>query len=178
MGPLKVTLCAGAALAAVLGPPAYAVDGGGVSVTPSSPAPGTDVTLSVAGCTGSTAVAGSAAFAGDVRLAPSGPDGTLVGSGRVRSTTQPGAYAVRVRCGTADRTGTVTVGEKAPRPGAPASPVAPVAAGGGGAARLAATDARAETPGTAQTVIGLVLAGVAAVAVALRSARRRGRGTD
>ncbi|MEV6398890.1 hypothetical protein AB0M39_29590 [Streptomyces sp. NPDC051907] len=55
-----------------------------------------------------------------------------------------------------------------------ASPVAPVRAGGGGAAPLAAQPAAEDAgPGTPHTVIGLVLAGVAAVAVALRSARRR-----
>ncbi|MER7819075.1 hypothetical protein [Streptomyces sp. NPDC096153] len=57
------------------------------------------------------------------------------------------------------------------------SPVAPVRAGGGGAAdRLAAQDAKSadtQGPGTPHTVIGLLLAGAAAVAVAFRSARRR-----
>ncbi|MER5578820.1 hypothetical protein [Streptomyces massasporeus] len=63
------------------------------------------------------------------------------------------------------------------RPGAPASPVAPVQAGGGGAAGLVAAEERGAGPGTAQGVTGLVLAGVAAVVVALRGLRR-GRGTD
>lgn len=58
----------------------------------------------------------------------------------------------------------------------PASPVAPVHAGGGGTAHFASVDVRSAGPGTKQTVIGLVLASVAAVAVAVRSARR-GRGT-
>ncbi|MEU1197306.1 hypothetical protein ABZ446_13885 [Streptomyces sp. NPDC005813] len=49
----------------------------------------------------------------------------------------------------------------------PASPVAPVHAGGGGTVLLATPDARAAGPGTRQAVIGLVLAGVAAVAVAI-----------
>ncbi|MFD8195742.1 hypothetical protein [Streptomyces wuyuanensis] len=61
------------------------------------------------------------------------------------------------------------------------SPVAPVRAGGGGAAdRLASQGAKtADTqgPGTPHTVIGLLLAGAAAVAVAFRSARRRRAGT-
>jgi hypothetical protein len=83
----------------------------------------------------------------------------------------------------------------APRPASPASPVAPVRAGGGGAAaRLAADgpvdargsadpagsldDARHAGPGARHAVVGLVLAGVAAVAVVARGARRgRGRGT-
>ncbi|MBB4714971.1 hypothetical protein BJ965_004853 [Streptomyces luteogriseus] len=63
------------------------------------------------------------------------------------------------------------------RPGAWASPVAPVRAGGGGAAELVAAEERGAGPGTAQGVTGLVLAGVAAVVVALRGLRR-GRGTD
>ncbi|MEU2495581.1 hypothetical protein [Streptomyces sp. NPDC007883] len=61
------------------------------------------------------------------------------------------------------------------------SPVAPVRAGGGGAAdRLAAQDAKSadtQGPGTPHTVIGLLLAGAAAVAVAFRSARRRRLGS-
>lgn len=186
MGPLKVTLCAGAALAAaVCTPTAHAADGGGMSVSPSAPAPGGDVALRVARCTERTAVAVSAAFVSDVRLSPSGSDGVLVGAGRVRSTVEAGAYAVRVTCGDDAREGTVTVGEQRrtpARPTAPASPVAPVDAGGGGTARLAGADtgeqARPEPPGTAHTVTGLVLAGIAAVAVALRSVRSRSRGTD
>ncbi|MFC9507372.1 hypothetical protein [Streptomyces sp. NPDC057002] len=63
------------------------------------------------------------------------------------------------------------------RPGAHASPVAPVEAGGGGAAHLVAAEDGGAGPGAAQGVIGLVLAGVAAVAVALDSVRRK-RGTD
>ncbi|MFD4588540.1 hypothetical protein [Streptomyces sp. NPDC058434] len=62
------------------------------------------------------------------------------------------------------------------------SPVAPVRAGGGGAAdRLAAQDAKSadtQGPGTPHTVIGLLLAGAAAVAVAFRSARRRRVGSS
>ncbi|MET4924339.1 hypothetical protein P3L51_18610 [Streptomyces sp. PSRA5] len=59
-----------------------------------------------------------------------------------------------------------------PSHSAPASPVAPVRAGGGG---RTTTDMAAEQagPSTPHTVIGLVLAGVAAVAVAVRSARRK-----
>ncbi|MEV0778559.1 hypothetical protein [Streptomyces sp. NPDC050428] len=53
-----------------------------------------------------------------------------------------------------------------------ASPVAPVRAGGGGrtTSAVAADEAGPSTP---HTVIGLVLAGVAAVAVAIRSVRRK-----
>ena len=61
MGSMKVTLCAGAALAAALCAPAALAadggsDGGGVSVSPAAPAPGTDVTLRVPHCTEKTAV--------------------------------------------------------------------------------------------------------------------------
>ncbi|MDT0613362.1 hypothetical protein [Streptomyces lancefieldiae] len=182
MSSLKVTFCAGAALAVALAPAApagYAADGGeggGVTVTPSSPAPGGDVTLRMADCAERTAVAVSEAFDSDVRLSPAAEDGGLVGSSRIRSTTQAGAYAVRVTCGDAVRDGTVTVAEQR-RPAAPASPVAPVDAGGGGSSPLAAQDARDEArpapPGTAHTVTGLVLAAIAAVAVALRGVRSR-----
>ena len=184
MGSLKVTLCAGAALAAVcapVAPTAYAADGGGVSVTPSSPAPGTDVTLRVPDCTERTAVAVSAAFESDVRLSAPAEDGVLVGYSTVRSTVAAGAYAVQVTCGEDARKGTITV-ERRHRPTAPASPVAPVDAGGGGTAELAASDtgdgARVDPPGTAHTVTGLVLAGIAAVAVGLRGVRSRSRRTD
>ncbi|MGC9499706.1 hypothetical protein [Streptomyces sp. WG7] len=195
MGSLKATLRAGAALTAVLAPvaplapTAYATGGGGVSVSPSTPAPGSDVTVRVAGCAEQTAVAASAAFVSDAPLTPSAQDGVLVGSSSIRSTTAAGTYTVRVACG-ADahdahdardvREGTVTVVEQR-RPAAHASPVAPVDAGGGGTARLAADardEARPDPPGTAHTVTGLVLAGIAAVAVALRGVRSRSRGTD
>ncbi|MGW8631424.1 hypothetical protein [Streptomyces sp. NPDC055793] len=183
MGSLKVTLCAGAALAAALAPvapAAYATDGGGVSVSPSSPAPGGDVELRVPDCTERTAVAVSAAFVSEARLTVAAGDGVLVGTGTVRSGMEAGVYAVRVTCGGDAREGTVNIERR--RPAAPASPVAPVHAGGGGSARLAAADggeeARPEPPGTAHTVTGLVLAGIAAVAVALRGVRSRSRGTD
>ncbi len=181
MGSLKVTLRAGVAAAAVLAPiapitslapaayAAHAADGTGVSVSPSSPAPGGDVRLRVADCTEKTAVAVSAAFVSDVKLSLSGSDGVLVGAGTVRSTTEVGAYAVRVTCGDRAREGTVTVAGRE-RPTAPASPVA---------LWMCIRDrARPEPPGTAHTVTGLVLAGIAAVAVALRGVRSRSRGTD
>ncbi|MER6994799.1 hypothetical protein [Streptomyces sp. NPDC000410] len=64
-------------------------------------------------------------------------------------------------------------------PGATQTPYAPVSAGGGGtSAALAVKGADEQGPGTTHTVIGLVLAGVAAVAVALRSSRRRRVGPD
>lgn len=191
MRSLKVTLCAGAAVTvAALAPTAYAVDGPGLSVTPSPPAPGTDIALRVSGCTGTTATAASAAFVTDAHL--SGGEGTLVGETRVRSSVRGGSYDVRVSCAGTDLKGTLTVVTRpvghGPHPSTPSphtSPVAPVHAGGGGTAHLSSSvadssvdvdDARAAGPGAAQAVTGLVLAGVAAVAIALRSVRR-GRGT-
>lgn len=56
---------------------------------------------------------------------------------------------------------------------ASASPVAPVRAGGGGRTSTTGMAADRAGPSTPHTVIGLVLAGVAAVAVAVRSARRK-----
>ena len=181
MGSLKVTLCAGAAVVlAALTPTAYAADGGGVSVTPASPAPGADVSLRISGCAGTTGTAASAAFVADAKLA--GASGTLAGETRVRSTLEPGSYDVKITCGSLTVKGAIKVVENAsqsptaqPSEQPPASPVAPVHAGGGGTAHMAAVDVRAAGPGTAQTVVGLLLAGVAAAAVALRSARRSRR---
>ncbi|MEV0980676.1 hypothetical protein [Streptomyces sp. NPDC049915] len=194
MGSLKVTVCAGAAVLAALTPTAYAADGGAVSVSPSSPAPGADVSLTVHGCAGGTGTgtAVSAAFVADAHLAGAG--GTLAGETKIRSSVTPGAYDVKVTC--ADRTvkGKVTVvargGHTAPPSheppaSAPASPIAPVHAGGGGTARLTAestarltaADAHADGPGIAHAVMGLVLAGVAAAAVGVRGVARRSRRT-
>ncbi|MGW1954182.1 hypothetical protein ACWCPI_15725 [Streptomyces sp. NPDC001920] len=173
MGSLRVTFCAIAALGAVaVSPAAHATDGG-VSVSPSSPRAGSDVALLVSGCPQHSATAASPAFVADARLT-AGTDGTaLAGESRIRSTLREGTYDVKVACGDASRTGALTVTRPGTKP-APASPVAPVPAGGG-AAHLAVVDARAAGPGTAHTVTGLVLAGVAATAVALRSARRSRR---
>ncbi|MFC9679325.1 hypothetical protein [Streptomyces sp. NPDC056948] len=249
MGSLRVALCTSVLVAAALTPAAFAADPGGVSVTPATPAPGSDVALRVTGCAARTAVAASAAFVADAPLTVT--DGALIGESRVPSTLRAGTYTVKITCGGAERTGTFRVresresregresaGPPAPRvatgaagqppapgtgglrplpeggrpspesepdsesdsetkpepeldpaledegrssasrrPGAHASPVAPVEAGGGGAAHLVAAEDRGAGPGTAQAVTGLVLAGVAAVVVALGSVRRK-RGTD
>ncbi|MDQ1019266.1 hypothetical protein [Streptomyces afghaniensis] len=267
MGSLRVTVCTSVLVVAALTPAAYAADAGGVSVTPATPAPGSDVTLRVTDCAERTAVARSAAFVADVRLTVT--EGELVGESRVRSTLDAGTYGVKVTCRDAERTGTFTVrgregeGRRRPasgtggpssvsgtdgpssvsgtdgrppapgtigqppapgtggrppapgtvgrppvpegggqssapgedghgqrstpggddqqpgarRPGPHASPVAPVQAGGGGAADLVAAEDRGAGPGTAQGVTGLVLAGIAAVVVALGGVRRS-RGTD
>ncbi|WP_210591059.1 hypothetical protein [Streptomyces sp. GESEQ-35] len=196
MGPLKATLCAGAAIFAALTPAAHAADGGGISVTPTSPAPGSDISLTATGCGGATGTAVSAAFVADARL--TGAGGTLVGETRVSSSITAGTYDVQVTCvGVQGKAALTVVAKTEPQTqthppasleptSAASSPVAPVQAGGGGTARLAAkAKAEAETdsdtdeagPGTGHAVTGLVLAGVAAVAVALRSVRRS-RGTD
>lgn len=182
MRSLRITLCAGAAVvAAVFAPAAYADDaaGAGVRVTPASPAPGGDIQLLATGCAGRTGTAKSAAFVADAQL--TGKDGALVGDTRVPTSIKPGTYDIKVSCdGYDDKVkGAVTVaagGGPSPGPSAPASPVAPVHAGGGGTAHLAMVDTRETGPGTRQAVIGLVLASVAAVAVAVRSARRSRHG--
>ncbi|TXS40591.1 hypothetical protein EAO75_37250 [Streptomyces sp. uw30] len=182
MGTLRVTLCTIAALGAVAVTPAAHAADGGVSLSPSSPRPGGDITLRVDGCPQRTATAVSEAFVADAHLTLAA-DGILVGESRVRSTAKAGTYDVSVACGEESRTGAVTLAAKGaeqsvrhgPQPSAPASPTAPVRAGGGGTSRLAMVDAREAGPGTAHTVTGLILAGVAATAVALRSARRSRR---
>ncbi|WP_415924336.1 hypothetical protein [Streptomyces sp. AK08-02] len=213
---MRLTLCAGAAVAAALIPlpVAYAADGG-ISVTPASPVPGSDVQLVVRGCAGRTGTVKSEAFVADALLARQGQEGALVGGSRVRSSLTPGTYGVTVGCdgrqgkvksaitvavrgvavrgvavgGASESEGaSAGVGEwQPPSPESPsspepsrttaASPFAPVPAGGGGAAEGLAADARGTGPGTGQAVVGLVLAGVAAVVVAVRGVRR-GRGTD
>ncbi|MFE6332667.1 hypothetical protein ACFVP3_08465 [Streptomyces sp. NPDC057806] len=174
MGIVKVTLCAASAvLAAALTPAAHAADGGGISVNPASPVPGAEVALRMTGCAERTASAFSAAFVTDVKLAVTGSEGILVGESRIRSSLRVGSYDVTVTCGDARHTVALPVGDT---PAAPASPIAPVKAGGGGAAVHLGTEESGTTgPGIGHAVTGLVLAGVAATAVALRSARRSRR---
>ncbi|MFD9391879.1 hypothetical protein ACFWBB_14460 [Streptomyces sp. NPDC060000] len=178
---------------------------GSVSVTPSTPAPGDEVTLEVSGCGGRTATAASAAFVADAQLVGAGgAGGTLVGDTRVRSSIGAGTYDVQITCVDFKVKGRIKVvtsrsaesspqspqSPRSPRsaepfgpvtPAMPASPVAPVHAGGGGTAPLdpltAADEAQVDGhgPGTAQAVVGLVLAGVAAAAVLFRGVHRRRR---
>ncbi|MFJ5728481.1 hypothetical protein [Streptomyces paradoxus] len=114
MGSLRVTVCTSVLAAVALAPAAYAADEGSVSVTPAVPAPGSDVTLRVTGCAQRTAVAASAAFVADARLTVTGAR-ELAGESRVRSTVEAGSYAVRVTCGAAKQTATLTVRDGAAR---------------------------------------------------------------
>jgi len=186
MGSLRLTLCTAALAAAAFAPAvpaAQAADGGSVSVTPSTPAPGADLALRVTGCAGKTATAASAAFVADARLTVAG--GSLTGETRIRSSIEPGAYDVKIVCADFQVRGRITVvAAKGATPATPATPdthatpAAPVNAGGGWTAtHLSGMEPQATGPGTGHAVTGLVLAGVAAVAVVLRRSRRS-RGTD
>ncbi|WAL95683.1 hypothetical protein [Streptomyces sp. Je 1-369] len=147
------------------------------TITPASTAPGATVEVSVTGCSGTTGTAGSGAFEGDAQL--TGRDGdkyALNGSAKIKRGIS-GTHDVTVTCDGHPHQGVGTVRIERHNP----EPVSPVRAGGGGTAQLTTTAASAEAdeeaneagPGTRHTVIGLVLAGVAAVAVAFRSVRRR-----
>ncbi|MEU1080977.1 hypothetical protein ABZ368_12150 [Streptomyces sp. NPDC005908] len=194
MGKRRLALCASVLTVTALGPVARAADGGGLSVTPAAPAPGSDIALRVTGCDAREAVAQSPALVSDARLTRTG-DG-LAGDSRVRSTLTAGTYAVTYACDGTERkaalkvtSGPVPAGEPAPPadrapqtpqiPQTHPSPVAPVDAGGGGTARAVVADRERHGPGTAQTVVALALAGTAAVTVHRRARRqaRRGRGT-
>ncbi|MGQ4419905.1 hypothetical protein ACN6LA_007555 [Streptomyces sp. SAS_269] len=212
MGSQRLTLCTGTLCAGLLAVIAFttaacATDGGngvsaatgggnGVSVTPVSPAPGTDVSLRVRGCSAARAVAASKAFVADARLTSN--MGILSGDTRVRASVAPGVYDVRVTCADVALNSRITIGRKASgllqqqgtgtgdtgQPTGPsgtlttaASPVAPVAAGGGGTAHFATVATDGSGPGAGQAVTGLTLAGIAAAAVGLRRARRS-QGTD
>ncbi|MET7692326.1 hypothetical protein ABZT06_30825 [Streptomyces sp. NPDC005483] len=171
MGSVRLTLCTAVLAVAAFAPAAQAADGRGVSVTPSTPAAGTDLTLRVTGCTGETATAASAAFVADARL--TGAGGSLAGESRVRSSIEPGPYDVKITCADVEVQGTITVVAPTTGGAAPASPAAPVDAGGGWTAtHLSAMEPHVTEPGTGHAVTGLVLAGVAAVAVVLRRSRR------
>lgn len=189
MRSMRLTLCAGAVVAAGFTPTAYAADAGGagVLVTPASPGPGGDIQLRAAGCGERTGTATSAAFVADAQLTGEG-GGALTGETRVLSSLTAGTYDIKISCGGhGDQVkGTLTVARQGSTPNATpsasvhaspvapvhASPVAPVHAGGGGTAHVASVEARATGPGTKEAVTGLVLASVAAAAVAVRSARR------
>ncbi|MFE5961340.1 hypothetical protein [Streptomyces rubiginosohelvolus] len=176
------TFCAAAAAAliavpapvALASPAAPAGDDdrrtGTVSITPSTIAPGGQVELWVDVCgKGRSAKGNSDAFTSVAHFRPADDKG-LFAEARIRSDAEPRSYDVWVTCEDSDgkATGTLTVIHHN-RP----SPAAPVKAGGGGTATLAERSAEDQGPGTRHAVIGLVLAAVAAVAVALRTSRRR-----
>lgn len=200
-GPIALR-AAGAAAILVLAPTAgtaFAGDGVKVTVTPSTAKPGADIDIRVQGCKGTTGAAKSPAFVADAELiGRDGGDYPMFGDTTVKSGLKEGTYKVSVTCDGRDHrdVGTVQVQHREPRPTPQpthrptdrptdhASPVAPVRAGGGGAA---AAFAAPVAPGVAQTahegglgtpytLVGLGMAAVAAVSVALRSARRRRAG--
>ncbi|MEU0232083.1 hypothetical protein [Streptomyces sp. NPDC006170] len=168
---------------------AHAHDGVKVTVTPSTASPGGDVDVRVEGCEGTTGAAKSRAFTADAEL--TGRDGgkyPMYGDAVLRSGLDAGTYPVSVTCDGHEHrgAGTVRVERREPthrpthEPAHHPTPIAPVRAGGGGAAVFAAPAAPgvAQTAGedglgTPYTVLGLGMAAVAAVAVAVRSSRRR-----
>ncbi|MER6088606.1 hypothetical protein [Streptomyces bluensis] len=112
MGSVGLTFCSGAAVAVAATltpgaacPVAYAADGG-ISVTPSPAAPGSDIQVRARGCSGRTGTASSEAFVADAVLTEAavtedvvtGRGGVLVGETRVRSSLRPGTYRVEVPC--------------------------------------------------------------------------------
>ncbi|WP_326650099.1 MULTISPECIES: hypothetical protein [unclassified Streptomyces] len=187
---------AGAATVLVLAPAAttaYASDSVKVTVAPASASPGGEVQFRVTGCKGTTGAVASQGFVADAELSRrEGQNTQLFGNTSVKSTVKPGTYNVSVTCDGHAHAGTGRVQvvqvvqhqqthQPTHEPTEQSTPVAPVRAGGGGAAaELAARDADPQDagPGTPHTVIGLVLAGVAAVAVASRTSRRRRTDAD
>ncbi|MFG2717140.1 hypothetical protein ACGFW5_02365 [Streptomyces sp. NPDC048416] len=178
-----MTLCAAVAAAALTVLPASPAVAesephGSVRVTPGTTAAGGEVDLRVSVCSGREAVGSSDAFVSEARFTPAS-DGGLSARARIRSDAQDRDYDIWVNCkdSSGKASGKVTVirgdhhdhDHDHSRP----TPYQPVHAGGGGAATLAADEAKEQGPGTRHAVIGLALAAVAAVAVASRSVRRR-----
>ncbi|WP_406381654.1 hypothetical protein [Streptomyces sp. NBC_01618] len=186
MRSIPLTFCAAAVVAATLVPASVALadsdtgtdrgTGSGsrtaLSVSPPSLAPGGEVDLRLDSCGGKEAKGNSDVFVSEARFSPAA-DGGLIAQARLSTDASPGDHEIQVVC-TDDKgtkvSGTVTVVDRGQ-----ASPLAPVRAGGGGTAALNEREARQEGPGIVHAVIGLVLAAVAAVTVAFRSARRRRR---
>ncbi|MEU3185843.1 hypothetical protein ABZ707_16815 [Streptomyces sp. NPDC006923] len=141
--------------------------------------------IQASGCESSPILASSQALAAGP--GPSGRDGDggrdtpSSRDTRNRSSAVAGNHGVNVRCdgqGHGRGRGRSGAGDARVLHHGRPTPFAPVRAGGGGAATLAAdrkADVEETGPGISQAVIGLVLASVAAVAVALRSARRQRR---
>lgn len=191
---------------------ALAHDGVRATVTPATAAPGADVDVRVTGCKGTTGAAKSPAFVADAELTGrDGGKNALFGDTSLKSGLEDGTYKVTVICDGHDHAdvGSVQVRrhqepthrpthqpthqpthEPTHQPTHHSSPIAPVRAGGGGAAAAFAAPAApgvAQTAdeaglGTPYTLMGLGMAALAAIAVALRSAARRrggaGQSTD
>ncbi|MFI5660767.1 hypothetical protein [Streptomyces sp. NPDC051684] len=183
-GLLAVGVAGAAVLVTAPATAAQAADGGGtITVTPRAAPAGTDVDLRVTGCEGAAGSASSAAFVGPARLAPSADEPTLFAEARVKSSAAPRAYSVSVTCDGVEGKvkGTLRVVDESAAGASPVpSPTALVHAGGGGTAgrqalavHRAPSAAPSEGPGTRHALIGLGLTAVAAVAVAVRSTRRR-----
>ncbi len=169
-------------------PEAHAHDDVEVEVVPASAVPGDDVGILVKGCKNTTGVATSAAFSAAAELAwEDGQRSRLFVEATVKSSVTFGSYHIGVTCDGHKHTDVavlkVVKGHARPSTSADPTPDAPVRAGGGGTAALAAGQERGEVsdeagPGPGHALTGLVLAGVAAVAVAFRSSRRRRAGAE
>lgn len=176
----------GAAAVLVLAAPAaqaaYAADSVEVTVFPDGVAPGGDVEIQVQGCKGTTGAVTSRAFVAQTELTVRSSGRHMSGETTVKAGVTIGTYEVSVRCDGREHAGAGRIKVVKQQPDHQPTPVAPVRAGGGGTAALAAArgDDPADDagPGTPHTVIGLVLAGVAAVAVAFRTSRRRRTDAD
>ncbi|MFE2376655.1 hypothetical protein [Streptomyces sp. NPDC059398] len=174
---ISVTLCAATAAVAALTPAAAIAApaegaSGTVTVSPSVIAPGEEVDLRVS-CKSGKPYGRSDAFDSQAEFSPAADRGSMYAAARIRADAQSRDYSVQVKCGHTTVTGTITVvreGGGHHRPMPLITPTAPVHAGGGATATVAAQEA---APGSGHTVVGLVLAGIAAVAVAGRSVRRR-----
>ncbi|MFJ3706843.1 MULTISPECIES: hypothetical protein [unclassified Streptomyces] len=174
---ISITLCAATAAAAALLPAtAIAAPGEGssgtVTVSPSVIAPGEEVDLRVR-CGSGKPFGTSDAFDSRAEFAPAADKGAMYAEARIRADAESRDYTVQVKCKGSVVTGRITVvrqNQDGHRPMPITTPTAPVHAGGGATATVAAQE---DAPGTRHTLVGLVLAGIAAVAVAGRSVRRR-----
>ncbi|MCX5200982.1 hypothetical protein OG897_05830 [Streptomyces sp. NBC_00237] len=154
----------------MLAGPAYAHDSVTATLTPSTNAPGGEVSVKASDCEGTTGAAKSEVFVADAELGGGGGKAVpLFGETQIRSTATAGTYDVTITCDGHDhpRAGTITIVHRN------VHPTAPVRAGGGGTALAAESDG----PGTPHTLIGLGLAGAAAIAIAGRSVRKRRNGS-
>ncbi|MBY8884745.1 hypothetical protein K7472_07785 [Streptomyces sp. PTM05] len=169
----RISVAAAAATAAVLfsAPLASAVEGGVVSVTPSSARPGQTVTISATGCITASADAiaraYSDAFPTATLNASAGSGGSVTGTSTVFSGAKPGTYTVNVVCdiknGSGGGKGTLTVlgkGNTMPHGGARTGLGGSITSGSAG-----------------ETALGATLVAAAVVAAGAYGRRRRASGT-